>query len=75
MKMAKDILTHFTEDFKKGFEQGYNKALDDHHILHGESAKKFMEQFEANNRGEISSKQKAFLDECTKLLKNTKLTK
>ena len=31
-----------SKEYKKGFEEGYEKALDDHHILHGDAAEKFL---------------------------------
>jgi hypothetical protein len=53
------------------FEKGYHKALDDNHILYGKAAERFMKEVECPRKP--SKKQQAFLDKCSKMLKETKL--
>lgn len=59
------------EEVKRMVEIAYEIALDEHHILHGESAKEFLE--EITNPKPMSEKQKKFLDECTEALKKSGL--
>lgn len=51
--------------------KGYIKALDDNNILHGEAARKFIEQVE--NPPPMSKKQKKFLEECLDLADKTEM--
>jgi hypothetical protein len=50
--------------------KGYIKSMDDHNILHGEAAERFLENMKRTEAGEIDPKQKKFLEECGLLLKN-----
>jgi len=54
--------------YNLGHKEGYVKALDDNNILHGEAAIKFVKEMAK----EPDEKQKKFLEDCVKLLHETK---
>jgi len=54
----------------EGYKEGYNEALNNNHILHGDAAKEFME--EVIHPKPLSEKQDKFLKECVNTYKTTK---
>ena len=50
---------------------GYLKALDDHNILHGKAAEKFLRDMKRREKHGPTKKQAKFLEECKQLYKQT----
>jgi hypothetical protein len=46
----------------KIYKRGYEQALDDNHILHGEDARRFLDEVEHPKKP--TKKQQKFIDEC-----------
>jgi len=55
--------------YNLGYKDGYKKALDDNHILHGDAAVRFIKEMAK----EPDEKQKAFIDECLKMMDTMKV--
>ena len=52
---------------------GYIKALDNHHIIHGKAAEKFLKDMERREKKGPTKKEKKFLDECAEIAMNIKI--
>lgn len=55
-------LSELSEEYKRGFEDGYHKCMHDFRIVHGEDAQRLIDQVE--NPKPMSKEQKKFLEEC-----------
>lgn len=60
------------EAYKKGYKDGYTKALDDHNILHGKAAENFLAEMKQTESKGISPEQKKFLEECISIYEESK---
>lgn len=58
-----------SKEYQRGFKDGYHKCLDDHNILHGKDAAKFLKDMKDRENGKMSAEQKNFLNECDKVFK------
>ena len=54
--------------YNLGHKDGYNKALDDNHILYGDAAVKFIKEMAK----EPDEKQKQFIDDCLKMMNTSR---
>lgn len=54
--------------YNLGHRDGYNQALDDNHILHGDAAVKFIKEMAK----EPDEKQKQFIYDCLKMMNESK---
>lgn len=57
--------------FKAGFSEGYHECLHDNTVLHGEDARRIIDEVE--NPKQLTEEQKRFFEECDLLIKNIKI--
>jgi len=53
-------------------KDGYEKALDDNNILHGEAAERFLKEMKENEERGHDPKKEKFLKECDEIYRKTK---
>ena len=57
-----------TEEYKKGYKDGYHRCLHEHDIIHGKDAERFIKQMKRMEEQGPSKKQKKFLKECKEMI-------
>lgn len=72
-KRCKELKKELEECKKEEFKRGYHKCMHEFNIVHGDSAEKFMKDFEDRNNGKISAKQKKFIEEADEIFRKVKL--
>lgn len=63
----KSFFSHLSRNM---FDIGYERCMDEHHILYGDDAKRLIDQ--VMNPKPISEKQKKFIEECLDIAEKTK---